>query len=54
MEVITASTQEHLEIHEIKNNYVVLKSGAVCAVLETTAVNFDLLSEILIFFILIF
>lgn len=43
---ITASTQEHLDIHEIKNNYVILKSGTVCAVLETTAVNFDLLSEI--------
>ena len=43
---ITASTQEHLDIHEIKNNLVVLKSGTVCGVMQTTAVNFDLLSEI--------
>ncbi len=46
LDTITASTQEHLEIYEIKNNLVVLKSGTVCAVMETTAVNFDLLSEI--------
>ncbi len=43
---ITASTQEHLDIHEIKNNLVILKSGTVCGVMQTTAVNFDLLSEI--------
>ncbi len=43
---ITASTQEHLDIYEVKDNLVVLKSGTVCAVLQTTAVNFDLLSEI--------
>lgn len=46
METITASTQDHLEIYDIKNNFVVLKNGTVCAVLETTAVNFNLLSEI--------
>lgn len=43
---ISASTQEHLDIYEVKNNIVVLKNGAACAVLQTTAVNFDLLSEI--------
>jgi len=43
---ITASTQEHLDIHEIKNNLVVLSDGTVCGVLQTTAVNFALLSEI--------
>lgn len=43
---ITASTQEHLDIQEIKNDLVVMKNGAVCGVLQTTAVNFDLLSEI--------
>ncbi|MFC1722238.1 hypothetical protein ACFL0C_01170 [Patescibacteria group bacterium] len=43
---IDSSTQEHLDIQDIKNNLVVLKSGTVCAVLQTTAVNFDLLSEI--------
>ncbi len=43
---ITASTQEHLDVQEIKNDLVILKSGTVCGVLQTTAVNFDLLSEI--------
>src|SRR3989337_3819457 len=41
-----ATTQDHLDIEDIKNNLVVLKNGGVCAVLQTTAVNFDLLSEI--------
>jgi type IV secretory pathway VirB4 component len=45
-EQITASTQEHLDILEVKNNLVILKNGTACAVIETTAVNFDLLSEI--------
>lgn len=40
------STQEHLDIEEIRDNLVVLKTGAVVAILSTTAVNFDLLSEI--------
>ena len=43
---ITASTQEHLDILEIKNNLVILVDGTVCGVLQTTAVNFALLSEI--------
>lgn len=43
---ITASTQEHLDIHEVKNNLVILNDGTVCGVLQTTAVNFALLSEI--------
>ncbi|KKS17165.1 MAG: hypothetical protein UU77_C0011G0003 [candidate division WWE3 bacterium GW2011_GWC1_41_7] len=43
---VLATTQDHLDIEDIKNNLVVLKNGAVCAVLQTTAVNFDLLSEI--------
>ncbi len=45
-EKITNTTQEHLDILEIKDNLVVLKNGIICAVLQTTAVNFDLLSEI--------
>lgn len=45
-ERIVATTQEHLDISDIKDNHVILKSGTVCAVLQTTAVNFDLLSEI--------
>lgn len=43
---IIRSTQEHLDIQEIKENFVILKSGGVSAVLQTNAVNFDLLSEI--------
>ena len=45
-ERITNTTQEHLDILDIKDNLVVLKNGIICAVLQTTAVNFDLLSEI--------
>ncbi len=40
------TTQDHLDIFDIKDNYVILKNGAVCSVIQTTAVNFDLLSEI--------
>jgi len=43
--MINSTTQEHLDILDIKNNLVVLKNGSVTAVLQTTAVNFDLLSE---------
>jgi type IV secretory pathway VirB4 component len=42
----TTTTQEHLDIFDIKDNLTVLKNGSVCAVIQTTAVNFDLLSEI--------
>ena len=41
-----ATTQEHLDILDVKDNFAVLKNGTVSAVLQTTAVNFDLLSEI--------
>lgn len=39
------ATQDHLDILDIRDNFVILKNGGVCAVLQTTAVNFDLLSE---------
>jgi len=39
------STQQHLDIEEIKDDLVVLKNGVVTLVLETTSLNFDLLSE---------
>lgn len=39
------STQEHLDIADIKDNLAVLKNGVVSLVLETTSLNFDLLSE---------
>lgn len=42
---IKASTQEHLDIEDITEDLVVLKSGWVAMVMSTTAVNFDILSE---------
>ena len=42
---IKASTQEHLSIEDIKDNIVILKDGSCCLILQTSAVNFDLLSE---------
>ena len=40
-----ASTQEHLDIDDIVDDLVLLKTGWVACVMSTTAVNFDLLSE---------
>jgi len=45
-QLITATTQDHLDILDIKDDFVVLKNGMVSVVLSTTAVNFDLLSTI--------
>lgn len=42
---ITASTQEHLDIEDITEDLVILKTGWVALVMLTTAVNFDILSE---------
>lgn len=42
---VTASTQDHLEISDIRDDIVLLKNGGACAVVRTTAVNFGLLSE---------
>jgi len=39
------STQEHLDILDIQGDLVLLKGGGAALVLETTSVNFDLLSE---------
>src|SRR5262245_35143929 len=44
--MVNATTQDHLDIETITNDLVVLKNGGVVLVLKTTAVNFDLLSEI--------
>ncbi len=41
----TASTQDHLEVREIRDDLVLSKTGSVAMVIQTTAVNFDLLSE---------
>ncbi|GMR19394.1 MAG: hypothetical protein BMS9Abin34_531 [Patescibacteria group bacterium] len=40
-----ASTQEHLDILDIQGNLILLKNGSVALVMETTSVNFNLLSE---------
>lgn len=40
-----ASTQEHLDIEDILEDLVILKSGWISMVLSTSSVNFDLLSE---------
>jgi hypothetical protein len=42
---ITSSTQDHLEIRDIVNDLVITKANSVSLVIETNAVNFDLLSE---------
>lgn len=43
---IKASTQEHLNIEDIQDNLVILKNGACCLILQITAINFGLLSEV--------
>ena len=40
-----ASTQEHLDIEDIQDDLVILKSGWISMVLSISSVNFDLLSE---------
>ncbi|PIS23223.1 hypothetical protein COT49_01190 [candidate division WWE3 bacterium CG08_land_8_20_14_0_20_40_13] len=42
---IIASTQDHLDVEAVKNDLVILKNGGACCILETSSVNFDLLSE---------
>jgi hypothetical protein len=42
---IKASTQEHLDIYTIKDHLVYLKDGSAALVLQSTAINFNLLSE---------
>jgi len=40
-----SSTQSHLDIDDIRENLVVLKSGKVSLVLETSSLNFELLAD---------
>lgn len=40
------STQDHLPFREIRDNVIILKDGSIVAVIQTSAVNFDLLSEV--------
>lgn len=42
---IRASTQDHLEIEDIKDGVIILKDGSACLVVAITSINFDLLSE---------
>ncbi|MEA3354976.1 MAG: hypothetical protein U9Q63_00615 [Patescibacteria group bacterium] len=42
---IKATTQNHLNIEDIKEDLVILKDGSSCIILKTSAVNFSLLSE---------
>jgi hypothetical protein len=37
------STQDHLDIEDIRDDMVVLKNGKVAVIVETTSINFDLL-----------
>jgi len=39
------STQEHLDIDDIRDGLVVLKNGEAVSIIQTNALNFDLLSE---------
>lgn len=42
---IKASTQQFTEIEDIRDDLVILTSGGACLVIETSAVNFELLSS---------
>lgn len=42
---IRATTQEHLDLADIVNNIILLKDGSAAMVIQTSAVNFNLLSE---------
>lgn len=42
---IKGTTQEFTEIEDIRDDLVLLADGSCCAILETTATNFGLLSE---------
>ena len=42
---IKASTQDHLDVVDVVDDLVIFKDGSAAMILETTAVNFGLLSE---------
>ncbi len=42
---IKNTTQQHLDIEDVRDNLAILKDGSSCVILQTTAVNFSLLSE---------
>lgn len=42
--IIVATTQDHLEVETIQDDVVVLKGGLISVVIQTSAINFGLLS----------
>lgn len=44
--MIRASTQEHLDVYDISDDLIVLKDGGCSLILQVTAINFGLLSEL--------
>jgi len=43
--IIVATTQDHLEVETIQDDVVVLRGGLISIVIQTSAINFGLLSE---------
>ena len=43
--IIRGTTQDFLEIEDIKDDLVLLKNGSCCLILQVSAINFGLLSE---------
>jgi len=41
----TATTQDHIAIKDIRDDLVINKNGSVAMVIQTSAINFDLLAE---------
>ena len=41
----TATTQDHLAVKDIRDDLIVNKNGSVAMVIQTSAINFDLLAE---------
>ncbi len=39
------STQEHLDVEDVRDDLIILRNGNAAALLQVSAVNFDLLSE---------
>jgi len=44
-DIITSTTQQFLDIHDITNNFVIMKDGTISIVLMVNAMNFGLLAE---------
>ena len=44
-DIIQSTTQQFLDIHDITNNYVIMKDGTVSCIITVDAMNFGLLAE---------